>query len=194
MRNLAFYRYSEELEKLRTDEEKISWFDGRVNQVLIKPIDELRHIWKANKNIQCLNLGIMTLLCSGIEALGNFYLQTGESGKKFRKFVEHYMTLEFREKDLSGKKYSTHLWDHFRCGLAHGFTIERGGILEDTDRYIRFDDTRGLGIDLWYFFDDFKRAFKKYISELRSSKENSFIRKNFLSKFNELFGRCRCQT
>lgn len=191
MRNVAFYRYSAELSELNTEEEKISWFEGRVNQILINPLEELRHIWQGNTNIQCLNLGVMTLLCCGIEALSTFYLQKGESGKKFKKFSEHYMSSDFKKTDPEGKKYSSHLWDDFRCGLAHGFSIEKGGILEETDRYIRFDDEKGLGIDLWHFFEDFKRAFKAYINDLRKAEKGSMIVTNFLARFNQIFGKNR---
>lgn len=188
MRNLAFYKYSDVLSKLKTAGEKISWIEGRINQVLIHPLEELRKVWQENKEIQCLNLGIMTLLCSGIEALSNFYLQIGDSGKKFKKFVENYMNAEFRMKDPSGKKYSSFLWDDFRCGLAHGFSIEKGGILEETNRYIRFDDKKGLGIDLWFFFEDFKHAVATFMNDVRKASKNSMLRNNFLARFDKLFG------
>ena len=189
MKNVAFYRYSDVLSKLKTDGEKISWIEGRVKQVLIDPLEELRKVWQKNEEIQCLNLGVMTLLCCGIEALSNFYLQKGESGKKFKKFVENYMNAEFRRKDPSGKKYSSFLWDDFRCGLAHGFSIEKGGILEGTNRYVRFDDKKGLGIDLWFFFEDFKHAFTTFINDVRKASKDSILRNNFLARFDILFAK-----
>ena len=79
MRNVAFYKYSDVLSKLKTNGEKISWIEGRVKQVLIEPLEELRKGWQKNEEIQYLNLGVMTLLCCGIEALSNFYLQKGET-------------------------------------------------------------------------------------------------------------------
>jgi len=183
----SFYRYSEKLSQIRTDEEKIAWLEGRINQVLIKPIEELKKIWHDNPEIRSLNLGVMTLLCCGIEALSNFYLQKGESGKKFKKFIERYMSSEFRKKDPLGKKYSSILWDEFRCGLTHSFSIEKGGILEGTSQYVRFDDTKGLGIDLWCFFDDVKKAISSYMLDVKREQQTNIVRQNFLIRFNLLF-------
>lgn len=187
MRNDAFYRYSTTLAQLSTDREKILWLKGRINQVLIEPVEMMKRHWAEDTAIRCLNLGVMTLLCSGIEALSNFYTDVGDGGKRFRRFVERYMNTEFKSVDPYGKKYSSYLWDYFRCGLAHGFTIERGGILEYTDKYFRYDQTRGLGIDLWMFFEDFKRAFHQYIEDVKKTPKNSPLRTHFRNRFFALY-------
>ncbi len=185
-----FYRYSNKLDELKTKEEKIGWFEGRVNKILMEPIEQLRKIWrKDDTEIWRLNLGLMNLICNAILAISNFYLQKGTEAKKFKKFVKNYMSKKFMEKDPDGKEYVSLLWDDFRCGLTHGFTILHGGIVETTRYYLNYDSIRGLGIDFWSFFDDFKQAFNNYLKDIKEEKEDSFLENNFLTRFNQLFGK-----
>jgi hypothetical protein len=54
----------------KSDGEKVDWFLGRFAKIIIGPLREVRALGPANERIRDLNLGVVTIICSAIEALG----------------------------------------------------------------------------------------------------------------------------
>ncbi|MEE9291481.1 MAG: hypothetical protein V3U83_00990 [Acidobacteriota bacterium] len=165
------------------DDEKIDWLEGRIHRILIMPIREMRRIGRAAQRgfphppASYWNLAIVTLICSGIEALGHHLhgrkaVRSG-SVRDFREFVDTYMP------DYSAAKDD--IYGDFRCGLAHSLVTRRGSIEERLARpYIR--DRRGhLRIDLDRFFQCFVTAVESYFIAVR---ESSALRQRFLDRFD----------
>ena len=99
------------------------------------------------------------------------------------------MDPQFSKKNFNGKRYVDLLWDDFRNGLAHGFTIKQGGF-EHCAIYFQekpIDGFKQLEIDPTNFFEDFKQAISKYLNRLRASSLTDTVRKNFNKAFSDLY-------
>lgn len=55
-----------------TPEKKIRWFRERFKKVVGRPLREVRRLGPKNQAIWDLNLIVVTVICSAIEALGSF--------------------------------------------------------------------------------------------------------------------------
>lgn len=166
---------------------KVRWFEARVNLVLINPLSVLSND-KYRQEIQNqggdILLSFGTLVCNGIEALGGF-LKGKASYKSFRDFVITYMDHRWQLQRPDGIPYWKALRDDFRNGLAHGFTIDKGGF-EASVNYFEMKPY-GLEIDEKLFYKDFKRGYEKYIDDLVNSMPISSLYRRFEKRFNEVF-------
>ena len=86
-----------------TDDEKIEWLEGRLHRILITPLREMRR-WGGGAPRSASddpgsgfwNLAIVTLICSGIEALGHHLhgrkaVRSG-SVRDFQEFIRGFMS------------------------------------------------------------------------------------------------------
>ena len=156
--------------------------------VLIKPLDYMYDhlINKTLKNISVL-LCWANCICCSIEAFGKFYTgntKSGYSRKNFETFISSYMNGDFYEKKLNKKYYGKILWDDFRNGIAHGFTIKSGGFEHNYNEYFRIEKTNSLLIDPAKFYDDFKKAVNLFCEDLNSDDSKY---KTFEKVFEEVF-------
>lgn len=168
-------------------EGKVYWFKARVDLVLIKPLevlteDSIREEFKKNGGDILLCYG--TLICNGIEALGSFY-KGRASYKSFRAFVLNYMDTRWQNRRADGVPYWKALRDDFRNGLAHGFTVDKGGF-EASQNYFEMRPI-GLEIDEKMFFNDFKKGYERFINDLIGASPISPSRLNFEKRFKEIF-------
>ena len=173
--------------------QRIDYFEKRLKRVLLVPLEQIhRDLLKGKKRSSPL-LCFSTCICCAIEALGKFL--TGESGRngagdRFKVFVKKFMDPRFSTNTLDGKQYIDLLWDHFRNGLAHGFTIKHGGF-EGHGNYFQErpinNGVKQLEIDPTKFFEDFKRAISQYLKELRTSSPTDAIRTRFDKVFEDLY-------
>jgi hypothetical protein len=126
-----------------------------------------------------------------LEALGKFYTgktSRGNSGANFRAFVDKYMDHRFLQ-TLHGVTYLDLLWENFRNGLAHGFTIKNGGF-EFQRSYFQIKTIGAidkLEIDPEHFYNDFTRGVAKYIRDLRAASPTQPISVNFEKAFQDIF-------
>jgi hypothetical protein len=165
-------------------EDWIEWFEQRVLFILIDPIEEIfkkENKQKFDNENFTIFLGITTLVCCGIEALGGFY-KGKATGNNFKKFVRDYMCPEYKR---DKRKLET-LHNYFRCGLAHGFCIKQGGI-HWGGQYFLEDGDLGLQIDITELFKDFKQAFFRYLTDLKTANANTSINNNFKKRFKYVF-------
>ncbi|MFI4922594.1 MAG: hypothetical protein ACHP6J_02640 [Burkholderiales bacterium] len=174
-----------------TVDQRIDYFEKRLKLVLLVPLEHMYRDLMKDKRSSPL-LCFSTCICCAIEALGKFLTgNTGRNGAgtRFRKFVDEFMVPQFTTKAFNGKRYIDLLWDHFRNGLAHGFTIKQGGFEHYTSYFQEksIDGFKQLEIDPTHFFEDFKQAISQYIKRLRASLPTNTVRKNFNKAFMDLY-------
>ena len=174
-----------------TKGQEISYFQKRIKMVLLIPTREIyKSLLKRKKNSSTV-LCFGTCICCSIEAFGKFCtgrLGRGNSGPNFRAFVNKYMNSGFSQQ-LNGTSYVDLLWTHFRNGLAHGFTIKKGGFEFNKDYFQikRIDGVDQLEIDPKHFYEDFLRGYSKYVSALEASSPQDAIYANFSKVFEDVF-------
>lgn len=187
----TYYSGIDELEN-KTIDEKISWLEGRFNKTVFVPLEEVRRMGRENNKIWDLNIGVVTLICCAIEALGSFCNPQPDSNElgrnsedryRFVRFVEEYMDKRYREVTSGDEKLSEILYGKFRCGLAHGLTIEGHEVADRPREYIT-NKNGYISIDLWTLFKDFKQAFKIYIEKTKTDEK---LKEKFESRFNDIF-------
>lgn len=164
-------------------EEKVEWLEGRIHRILITPLREMRRLGRGvprgdgDPASAFWNLAIVTLICSGIEALGHHLhgrkaVRSG-SVRDFQEFIDTYMP------DYAPVKEE--IYGDFRCGLAHSLVTRRGSVEERLGRpYLR--DRRGhLRLDLDRLFQAFVAAVEGYFVALR---ERPDLRDRFVERFD----------
>lgn len=88
-----------------------------------------------------------------------------------------------KKSPATGMTYAKVLYGQFRCGLAHGFTIEGHEVATRPGKYLT-DDKGYVSIDLWTFFQDMERAKEKYLEQVETDKGT---RAEFIKRFDKLF-------
>lgn len=130
-------------------------------------------------------LCIISLVCSGIEALGGFYKGKAEKDS-YLSFMYRYMNPAFKNRRYQKMTYGECIREYFRNGLAHGFCIKNGGV-EHFKKYFDIHPKYGLQMNPHHFLKDFLEAFSNYTKDLNATKPNSKIAKNFLKRFEDIF-------
>ncbi|SRR6266496_1589056 len=167
-----------------SDADKIAWFRGRLEKVVHRPLREVRALGATNEAIWDLNLGVVTIICSVIEALGSFYSPDVKDHDAFIRFVTDFMDPVYGQTSAkSGRSYAEILYGQFRCGLAHGLSIEGHEVATRPATYI-LDQNGYVSIDLWNLFDDVERASNEYLVRLES---DTSTRADFLKRFDRIF-------
>jgi hypothetical protein len=172
--------------------QKIRYFcNKRVKYVLLNPLDEMYQSLMKEKNESSILLCFANCICCSIEAFGKFYTgKTGQSGNNFKEFVKKYMHSNYVTQRFNSKRYVDILWNCFRNGLAHGFTIKNGGFEHNLKELFKIKNIRSkkqLVIDPTLFYRDFRKGVRKYIQDLKKSKLADPIYKNFDKTFTEIF-------
>lgn len=170
-----------------TSTQRIEYFRRRANKTVLRPIKQILRQVQRDPKRSSAALCFGTCICSAIEAFGRFH--TGKIGwgtgwPSFKAFVRDFMHADFK-KQVHNETYAKLLHDHFRNGLAHGFTIKWGGF-ENTQTYIRIKQvgpTAMLLIDPSQFYQDFEHGVFDFVTNLRSA-PNAPTR---FTKFNAVF-------
>jgi hypothetical protein len=180
--------------------DRVRWLRYRFNLVFLTPFLELRRLERSDCYIW---LCVVNLLCSAIEAFAGFEFR-GDGRERFAQFVEKYFRAEFRNSGLSlydpepGSAAVTpaeHLYKYFRCGLAHSFCIEWGGILhrEDGAPSYLFEANTGhgseksLGIVPRELVDDFLNAVNCFFQGLEKRNPSDIGARTFNGRFEQVF-------
>lgn len=148
-----------------------------------------------------------SLLCTAVEALADFEF-TGSGVQKFSAFTEKYFSEDFKSAGLElddpkPDKWQTaatpaqHLYKYFRCGLAHSFCIEWGGVLHREDGAESYlfarnpvGNLKSLGIVPRELVSDFLRAVEKFFDSALSWQPGIPEAQNFTRQFEEVFLIC----
>jgi len=167
--------------KLRNLDEKVSYLAGRMNKILIKPLEEIFKIRTTNSLIWDLNVSVCTLICEGISGLSTYYRGSGD-GCKFRNFVEDYLYPSHPDK----KTRASLLWHGVRCSLSHGFYIRQAWIESDKSKHYSLGLNGRPIIDLKILFDEFKLGVHAFLSDVLKRKSPTLV-KNFERRFDKVF-------
>ena len=90
---------------------------------------------------------------------------------------------------FNGVPYKRLLWDDFRNGLAHGFTIKNGGF-DFQSNYFEVKPVGGvnqLEIDPKLFYMDFLAGFNAYVNDVKNASPTDKIYVNFNNAFSGIF-------
>jgi hypothetical protein len=178
------------------DDAKIAWLQGRVEKMLLVPLRDAHIRTRFNqepKPAYDLNLGLMTLACCAIEALGRFLLggskktvcptcenrnEEPSAAKCFREFIRTYVA--------DYKPVAQPLYESFRCALAHSFAIRDGCLSHSLGRpFLKGSKSTPHRIDFDRFIAGVVAGISRYFSDLRSCAD---LRENFIKHWNSEYG------
>ena len=156
-----------------TQDERILYFEERVNMVLLRPLDHMLN--KTNvvmgRDDSSALLIFTVAICSALEATGKF-LEGGRgmNQERFHAFVKKYMNPDYENKTLASMAYWQILWKHFRNGISHGFSVCHGGLEGDSvGTYFTVKTIAGvqcLIINEYNLLEDVDQAIQAYIADL----------------------------
>jgi hypothetical protein len=112
----------------------------------------------------------------------------GTGASSFNAFVTDFMHADFK-KQVHKTTYAKLLHDHFRNGLAHGFTIKWGGF-ENTSTYFRINSvgsTTMLVIDPGLLYLDFAGGASDFVAKLKDAPDAPTRYTKFSVVFEELW-------
>jgi hypothetical protein len=180
---LTFYAGLDDLSGF-SDAQKIAWFRVRLEKVVFRPLREVRALGPTNDAIWDLNLGVVTIICSAVEAMGSFYSPGIRDQDAFIRWVTDFMDPIYRQASAaSGRSYADILYGQFRCGLAHGLSIEGHEIATRPGTYL-LDQNGYVSIDLWTLFEDAVTASERYLATVEA---DTSMQKEFIKRFDQIF-------
>lgn len=165
---------------------KVTYMRERVNLILIRPCEE------ANKTALQTNLGLIlaTAICAGISAAGTFLqgqrAPRGQDREYFLAFVRDYMDPRLQNQSSAGISWAEWLYDSVRCGLAHSFVIEVGGIEYELSNYV-LERTYGPEINPSLLLADFSDGWSKYLNAVVQDGQGKDLGALFEKRFDEVF-------
>jgi hypothetical protein len=180
---------------------RVKWLKYRFGLVFLTPFRKFVQLDSADCYVW---LCVVSLLCTAVEALADFEFD-GSGVERFARFVETYFSPDFSAGALSlddpkpnrGALATTpaqHLYKYFRCGLAHSFCIEWGGVLhrEDGAPNYLFERNpvgaqKSLGIVPRELVADFLAAVEKFFAAAESWKPGTQQALHFDEHFHEVF-------
>ncbi len=112
----------------------------------------------------------------------------GSGASSFHAFVTDFMHADFNKR-VHNTTYAKLLHDHFRNGLAHGFTIKWGGF-EFSSTYFRIQSvssTTILEIDPGSLYLDFTNGVSDFVAKLKGAPDASTRYEKFSVVFDELW-------
>ncbi len=183
---------------------RVNWLKHRFELVFLTPFRRLValdgpdcYIW----------LCAVSLLCTAVEALADFEF-AGSGVQRFSAFIEKYLSSDFKSAGLHlddprpdkwqvAATPAQHLYKYFRCGLAHSFCIEWGGILHREDGAPNYlfernpvGNLRSLGIVPRELVADFQGAVERFFGLALGWKLGTPEADNFNRQFEEVFLLC----
>jgi hypothetical protein len=165
---------------------KVSYLDARVARILINPCREAMN----SESKGDLGLILATAVCAGISAASTFLhgqrAPRGKDKQYFLKFVRRYMNPVLQNIGPSRKTWATWLYEHVRCGLAHSFAVETGGIEYEVSSYV---DLKPYGpeVDPSQLLEDFARGWQAYLRDVRHGGVSSALGASFDCRFSQVF-------
>ena len=186
--------YDRERLSLLSRAQRIEYFRRRANMVVLRP---LRYLLRGIRPISTRSSAVLcfgTCICCAIEAFGRFHTGkvVGDEGQSFKCFIRDFMDRGYRKQlGGNGKSYATLVYDYFRKGLAHGFTIKSGGF-EDLATYFQekmIGSHLQLVIDPSRMLEDLEQAATKFVDALKTAPDVSQRYAKFSTTFDALWVR-----
>lgn len=185
---VSYFYDEDELEKgilsRLSDPGKVKWLQGRINKVFVAPLRKIIHDDPKAENpfrsSECdFMVAAFSVLLNGIESLGSFLT----SNKGFKMFIENYLK--------EWNQIIETLWENYRCGIAHGFVIDKGkgAILYDRKRaekywYVENDKAKWLVVDPEKMLNDLEKGIDQFFKDMRNDPSK---KAKLLGRFNELY-------
>lgn len=164
---------------------KITYLDEHVKLILINPLDKIMPDLLSNT----LGLIATTAICAGISAASTHLRgerTTGQDKQTFIEFVTKYMDPRLQQQAVSGMTWAEWLYSDMRCGLAHCFTIDSGGIEVQVNKYLKIKSS-GPEINPHDFLKDFSQGWNKYLAVVRKDGQGNGLGVLFEKRFAEVF-------
>jgi hypothetical protein len=170
-----------------SDAGRVTYLEARVRLILVGPCQSTMKDAQTNY----LGLVLTTAICAGISAASTFLKgrrasKKGEDKQFFVDFVTQYMDAVLISRLPGGHTWASWLYHDVRCGLAHNFTIETGGIEVGLTRYVQITGS-GPQIEPQKFLDDFEMGWSKYLQDVRKGGIHSSLGAKFNTRFLEVF-------
>jgi len=165
---------------------KVTYLDRRVDGILISPCqNEMKRAIEMDTG-----LILVTAICAGISAAGTFLHGCRGRGKDqafFVGFVRGYMKPLLTNSGPEGwANWAEWLYKDIRSGLAHSFTIEKGGMKLEPVPYVRIAN-HGPEIHAPTLLNDFADGWKRYLNDVRNGGQTGPLGKKFNDRFDAVF-------
>ncbi len=166
---------------------KVTYLEERVNLVLLAPCR-----WAMQSAAKTdLGLVLTTAICAGISAAGTFLKgrraqKRGEDKTFFTDFVNRYMETILQSAVPGGTTWVEWLYGDVRCGLAHNFTIESGGVEYEVPSYVAVKPC-GPEISPGCLLEDFANGWSKYLNDVRAAGPAKGLGALFEKRFDDVF-------
>jgi len=165
---------------------KVTYLDARVDRILIRPCAS------AMKTALQTDLGLIlvTAICAGISAASTYLKgQKAPHGKDeefFLGFVRAYMDPVLQEPAVGSLTWAEWLYKHVRCGLAHNFTIETGGVEYEASSYVELK-SYGPEVRPQDLLADFSRGWSRFLDDVIRAGPGQSLGALFVKRFDEVF-------
>jgi len=165
---------------------KVTYLSARVELILLRPCKSAMSAAAVEDGGT--GLILTTGICAMISAASTFLKGTQTSGQDkqaFLEFIGKYMPCLNDTIRSLGITWAEWLYRDVRCGLAHGFTIERGGI-ENGLNYLE-ETQHGPEISLSRLLEDFAKGWSNYLADVERDGPNNGLGQLFQRRFDEVF-------
>ncbi len=156
----------------------------RVKMVLLDPCR------KALDVADEIHVGLIvpTIICGGISAASTFLngqsAPGGQDGAYFKSFVLRYMNGSLQNDPGIGGTWADWMYSKLRCGLAHAFTIESGGV--ETQGPYLVPGSPDPKMNLRLLLDDFENGWNRMLDDVVTTPADQ-LAKNFVTRFDRVF-------
>ncbi len=182
---LRDYDQAKGIYKHLTFDGKITYLDSRVQKILTRPCAAAMNTALKTD----LGLILTTAICAGISAAGTFLSGGRVRGKDkqyFLSFVKIYMDPVLQNPVAGDTTWADWLYGHVRCGLAHSFAIDLGGVEFEISEYVELKRC-GPEISPAHLLADFAQGFLRYLQDVRNSGPTGKLGADFEKRFEKIF-------
>jgi hypothetical protein len=165
---------------------KVTYLEARVQRILLRPcMTSMKTILESD-----LGLVVPTAICAGISAASTFLNGTeAKRGKDkifFLGFVKRYMNKILQDNISCGGTWADWMYTELRCGLAHSFAIEKGGVEYEIPGYVE-DKRCGPEMKPSKLLDDFSGGWSRYLDDVRTDGPKKGLGQLFETRFDKIF-------
>lgn len=173
-------------------DEKVEYLRARVRFILTDPCRAIvaNAVLKDGTPLGNLGLILATAVCAGISAAGTYLkgqrAPRGQDEQYFTDFVRAYMDPLLQKQNSMSVTWAQWLYKEVRCGLAHAFVIENGGIEYEVQTYVA-DKPYGPEINPSNLLEDFVRGWENYLGDVSKVGRGVGLGAFFEKRFDEVF-------
>ncbi len=173
-------------------DEKVEYLRARVQFILTEPCRAIvaKAALKDGTPLGNLGLILATAICAGISAAGTYLkgqrAPSRQDQQYFTDFVCAYMDPVLQNPNSTRMTWAQWLYKEVRCGLAHAFVIENGGIEYEVQNYVA-DKPFGPEINPSNLLEDFAKGWDKYLGDVSNAGRGVGLGAPFERRFDKVF-------